>query len=67
MQPRPGSPCPAGTLKDEQACYICGEFGHRSLDCPKQKMELYALPEHMQASSVFVVCCISILLGFCRF
>eukprot|EP00195_Chlamydomonas_chlamydogama_P009264 CAMPEP_0202915954 /NCGR_PEP_ID=MMETSP1392-20130828/67191_1 /ASSEMBLY_ACC=CAM_ASM_000868 /TAXON_ID=225041 /ORGANISM="Chlamydomonas chlamydogama, Strain SAG 11-48b" /LENGTH=607 /DNA_ID=CAMNT_0049608175 /DNA_START=45 /DNA_END=1865 /DNA_ORIENTATION=- len=38
-----------GTLKDETACYICGESTHRSEACPKQKMELYVLPTEIKA------------------
>ncbi len=38
-----------GTLKDEQPCYHCGELGHRPMECPKQKQEIYVLPEHMQS------------------
>jgi splicing factor 1 len=38
-----------GTLKDEQACYHCGEWGHRPMDCPKSRQEVYVLPEAMQS------------------
>ena len=24
-----------GTLKDEQICYICGDYTHTSAECPK--------------------------------
>jgi hypothetical protein len=38
-----------GTLKDEVACPVCGEWGHRGYECPKQNQELYVLPEAIKA------------------
>lgn len=38
-----------GTLKDDQYCYLCGESGHRQMDCPKKGMEVYKLPDSIQA------------------
>lgn len=37
-----------GTLKDDQTCYLCGDSGHRSYECPKKAMDLYKLPLHIQ-------------------
>ncbi|CAD7703519.1 unnamed protein product [Ostreobium quekettii] len=37
-----------GTLKDDQTCYLCGDSGHRSYECPKKAMDLYKLPTHIQ-------------------
>ena len=33
-----------GTLKDEQICYICGDFTHAAAECPKAQSEVYKLP-----------------------
>ncbi|GLI63119.1 hypothetical protein VaNZ11_006024 [Volvox africanus] len=41
-----------GTLKDEVACYICGETTHRSTECPKsQAVEIYKLPDEIRAKA----------------
>ncbi|GLC74139.1 hypothetical protein PLESTF_001466000 [Pleodorina starrii] len=41
-----------GTLKDEVACYICGESTHRSAECPKQQaVEIYKLPDEIRAKA----------------
>ncbi|PNW78210.1 hypothetical protein CHLRE_09g386731v5 [Chlamydomonas reinhardtii] len=38
-----------GTLKDETACYVCGDTSHRGFECPKQQaVEVYKLPEEMR-------------------
>lgn len=37
-----------GTLK-ETYCYLCGEQGHSQLECPKKAMEIYKLPDAVQA------------------
>ena len=37
-----------GTLKDDQTCYLCGDPGHRSYECPKQSMDVYKLPSAIQ-------------------
>ncbi|KAG2422766.1 hypothetical protein HXX76_015786 [Chlamydomonas incerta] len=38
-----------GTLKDETACYVCGDTSHRGFECPKQQaVEIYKLPEEMR-------------------
>lgn len=37
-----------GTLKDDQTCYLCGDSGHRSYECPKKVPDLYKLPTHIQ-------------------
>ncbi|CAD7702045.1 unnamed protein product [Ostreobium quekettii] len=37
-----------GTLKDDQTCYLCGNSGHRSYECPKKALDLYKLPTHIQ-------------------
>jgi len=38
-----------GTLKDEQACPVCGDTTHRSFECPKQQaVDLYTLPTAIQ-------------------
>lgn len=37
-----------GTLKDDQTCYLCGDPGHRSYECPKQAMDVYRLPTTIQ-------------------
>lgn len=38
-----------GTLKDDQTCYLCGDPGHRSYECPKQSIDVYKLPTSIQA------------------
>ena len=38
----------AGTLKDDQHCYLCGQNGHRQFECPNQPDEVYKLPNQMQ-------------------
>lgn len=38
----------AGTLKDDQHCYLCGQNGHRQFECPNQAMEVYKLPTAIQ-------------------
>ena len=38
-----------GTLKEENYCYLCGESTHRQIDCPKKDMEIYKLPDAIQA------------------
>jgi hypothetical protein len=38
-----------GTLKDDQACYLCNEFGHRSYECPKKSIDIYSLPDDIKA------------------
>lgn len=38
----------AGTLKDDQHCYLCGQNGHRQFECPNQALEVYKLPSAMQ-------------------
>lgn len=38
-----------GTLKEENYCYLCGETGHRQIDCPKKALEVYRLPDAVQA------------------
>lgn len=38
-----------GTLKDETACFICGESTHRSEHCPKKALEVYQLPSEIQS------------------
>ena len=40
--------CVAGTLKDDQHCYLCGQNGHRQFECPNQPDEVYKLPNQMQ-------------------
>lgn len=37
-----------GTLKDDQTCYLCGDPGHRSFECPKQAVDIYKLPSAIQ-------------------
>lgn len=37
-----------GTLKDDQTCYLCGDPGHRSYECPKQSIDVYKLPNSIQ-------------------
>ncbi|GMH33986.1 hypothetical protein BSKO_01820 [Bryopsis sp. KO-2023] len=37
-----------GTLKDDQTCYLCGDSGHRSYECPKKAPDVYKLPTHIQ-------------------
>jgi hypothetical protein len=32
-----------------QACTICGEATHRSWECPKEKQQLFVLPESIKA------------------
>jgi hypothetical protein len=39
----------AGTLKDDQHCYICGQSGHRQFECPNQAQEVFKLPDAVQA------------------
>eukprot|EP00878_Enallax_costatus_P005999 GHUV01006292.1.p1 GENE.GHUV01006292.1~~GHUV01006292.1.p1 ORF type:complete len:493 (+),score=174.21 GHUV01006292.1:304-1782(+) len=36
-----------GTLKDLEACFVCGEAGHDAEHCPKRALEVYKLPEQM--------------------
>lgn len=38
-----------GTVKDEAACYICGESTHRTEHCPKKALEIYSLPSDIKA------------------
>lgn len=38
----------AGTLKDDQHCYLCGQNGHRQFECPNQPQEVYRLPTALQ-------------------
>ena len=38
----------AGTLKDDQHCYLCGQNGHRQFECPNQPEEIYQLPNAVQ-------------------
>ena len=38
----------AGTLKDDQHCYLCGQNGHRQFECPNQSLEVYKLPSAIQ-------------------
>lgn len=38
-----------GTLKDEEYCYLCGEPGHRQMECPKKQMQVYKLPDAIQS------------------
>lgn len=38
-----------GTLKDEVACYLCGDESHTALNCPKKQIEVYELPSDMKA------------------
>lgn len=38
----------AGTLKDDQHCYLCGQNGHRQFECPNQVQEVYKLPSAIQ-------------------
>ena len=40
--------CAAGTLKDDQHCYLCGQNGHRQFECPNQPEEIYQLPNAVQ-------------------
>ena len=39
----------AGTLKDDQHCYLCGQNGHRQFECPNQALEVYKLPTAVQS------------------
>jgi hypothetical protein len=38
----------AGTLKDDQHCYLCGQNGHRQFECPNRTDDIYKLPTQMQ-------------------
>jgi splicing factor 1 len=38
-----------GTLKDEDSCFLCGEAGHRQVDCPKAALDVYRLPDAIAA------------------
>lgn len=38
-----------GTLKDEVACYLCGETTHTALNCPTKQIEVYQLPSDVKA------------------
>ena len=39
----------AGTLKDDQHCYVCGQNGHRQFECPNAPQDVFKLPDAMQA------------------
>ena len=34
-----------------QACFICGESGHRTEHCPKKALEIYQLPSDIKAKA----------------
>lgn len=38
-----------GTLKEENSCFLCGDTGHRQIDCPKKALDVYRLPDAIQA------------------
>jgi len=37
-----------GTLK-ENFCHLCGETGHMQMECPQKQLEVYKLPDSIQA------------------
>ncbi len=39
-----------GTLKEQEACFLCGDYSHSARDCPTKDSEVYKLPDEVQAA-----------------
>ncbi|WPT14450.1 Splicing factor-like protein 1 [Picochlorum sp. SENEW3] len=37
-----------GTLKEDTGCHLCGDPGHRQIDCPQKQLDVYRLPDAIQ-------------------